>query len=328
MEIYVNDQRLDAQLSGEKSVDEVFNSVTEWIASNRSYILGFMVDGRDVARDDLKNLAIPDTGRIDFFVGDEGEMMISTVEELDRYLDQIGGTLYDGVELSRPDLMHLKEGVHWIRQILNSLSSILKIYLTSTAVRAFDRMDLNSILDRLDLRANELIQEFHPETVELFLDDLRGIKQFALRLAERLRTMYADFDSVVEVVTEFDEKLSDLTDSIVSVNESFHMGREQEALDSLNVSSDRLSLYLAALHAIDYRLQADRGEGIYHIEFEGVTLEERIGRITELLHGLSNALEERDLVTAGDILEYELTETLHNLKPYLTGIRQFVVARN
>jgi len=328
MQIFVNDERLEAQLSGETHLNQVYDSIGKWTAGNNKYLLGFLVDGQEVMVEDLHGIEISMTDRIDFFIGDEVDMMITTIEELDRYLDQIGNTLFLGTECTETDLNNLNEGVHWIRQIMGSISSILKIDLETTTVPVFEvSQSLSNILDNLEGLSESLLINFTPETVDEFLEYLRGIKFFALRLGMQLRTMHADMDELIDIIDEFDREMDGLLSEIASINESFNSGNDQEALDMLQIGSEKLNRYLSVIYALDLKVSGTGGESLFTIERENRALSVVAEQITQLLRNLSEALEKNDLVTAGDILEYELTESLSILKPYLPEIRQFVVAR-
>lgn len=336
MQIYVNEQELDAQLTGEQNLAQIYNAVSEWIAGHNRYILSMRVDSQDVALSGLDDIGMESVARVDFYVGDELDMVLTTLGELDRYVDQIGSTLYESEGVAEKDILNLNEGMQWIRQILSSFSSIINLDLGSMSVlvpgsegsEAIDR-----ILERLDKRIQNFAHQNGREAIEDFLEDLRSFKFFVMKLELQLRTMNARTDELVGLIERFDKEMPELTKGIVSINESFNSGKDFTALETLDRITERLNEYISALFALDYQLrraQESKPEqgvrSLKDIQIGDVSFHTVATDLTALLKELSGALEENDIVAAGDILEYELTEKLTTLQPYLTEIRQLVLA--
>ena len=92
------------------------------------------------------------------------------------------------------------------------------------------------------------------------------------------------------------------------------------------INYEKINIYISALYALDYKSNIESERSIMHHEKNDEPFLIHVSALTELLHDLSSALEENDIVAAGDILEYELTEKLQLLVPYLSGIRHLMVA--
>ncbi|MCB1326458.1 MAG: hypothetical protein H7A21_05940 [Spirochaetales bacterium] len=331
MNIFVNEQQLDAELTDEQNLEQVYAAVNNWIADHKRYILGMRVDSQEVSLSALKELPTSEVQRVDFYVGDELDMVLTTLDELDRYVDQIGSTLFELHQLSESDRTNLSDGMAWIRQILNSFSSIMHIDLGGMNVlvpgsqgsEAIDR-----ILERLERRTQLFGKENNREAIEDFLEDLRSFKFFIMKLALQLRTMNARQEDLVKQVEKFEAEIPAMADEIASINESFNAGRDQKALETLDSTTDRLNAYLSALFALDYQLRRKGEKSIHEVEVASVPFHALASELTGMLRDLSGALEENDIVAAGDILEYELTDKLRGLRPYLSEIRQLVLATN
>lgn len=329
MQIYVNEQELDAELTGEKNLQQIYEAVSDWIADHKRYILGLKVDSTDVSLSSLNAIEASGVQRVDFYVGDELDMVLTTVGELDRYVDQIGATLYEIDSVGPEDADNLREGIQWIRQILHSFSSILSLDLSAMSVlvpgsqgsEAIDR-----IIERLEKRVDRFAQDNGRAAIEDFLEDLRSFKFFVMKLYLQLRTMSARSEDLIAMVDEFEKRIPEIVQETASINASFNAGKDFTALETLDRTTGVLNEYIAALYALDYQLKKSRGRGFQEIEVGGVSFFTAASELTALLKDLSSALEENDIVATGDILEYELTEKLSALAPYLTEIRRFTLA--
>ncbi len=331
MEIYVNEQELDAELSGEKNLAEIYEAVNSWTQEHRKYILGLKVDDEEIAVGRLAGIPTEGVARVDFYIGDETDMMLATIEELDRYVDQVGSTLFTREIISAEDAANLREGMDYIRQIIGSVSALLQIDLASrpAAVTALDDIQeepLEAILARMEKQITVLGAGAGREPIEHFLADLRDFKLFLMQLILRTRTLGAGLEELLETVEDFERGLPDLIEEIISINAQFNSGKDAGALETLDRITMRLHDSISALFALDYKLRARDGSTIAGLEIEGVPFRKRADALTGLLRDLSGAFEENDIVAVGDILEYELTARLEELRPYLAEIRQLVLA--
>lgn len=330
MQIFVNNQKLDAQLAGEKTVAEVYEAVSRWSADNRKYILSLRVDDNDVSLETLKEMPTEDVDRLDFFIGDEMEMVLTTLSELDRYVDQIGGILFEQTALSGEDIVHLCEGVHWIQEIMKSVAGILNLDFTSISVPANHPGtegdgSIQECLHRLTARAEGFTHLSGREEIELFLEDLRSLKSYSMSLLLQIRAIHAGREELIEILEDFETGLPTLLEDIVEINRGFNTGTDAASLESLESLTGRLEGFMAALTALDYQLRRNDGEGILGIDLEGIPFSTRVDSLTALLKDLSSALEESDVVAVGDVLEYELTDQLRGIAPYLSRIRLLAV---
>ncbi len=329
MQIYVNEQVLDAKLSGEKNIAEVYDAVKSWSHENKKYILGLRVDSQEVVMSALGNISTDGVNRLDFYIGDEMDMVQTTVEELDRYLDQIGSTLFELENLSDLEVSNLKDGMHWIDQIMNSISSILRmdLHLSVLASDEFRSEPIDEILKRMRQAVDKFSALSDRESIESFLEDLRNFKAFVMKLSLQLRMVGADPGDLTGILVEFNENIPSLAEQIVSINANLNAGRDRIALEILEKTTDRLNRYITALFAFDFHLSRAGDKTLADITINGESFLACASSLTDLLRNLSTAMEDNDMVAAGDILEYELTEKLRAMRPYLTEIGQLMVAR-
>lgn len=335
MQIYVNDQQLDASLSDEKYVSQIYEEISRWSEENKKYILDVKVDQKEMSPVQLERLDVDHVERLDFYIGDELEMVLVTVDELDRYIDQVGSTLYEAEEISEKEAKDLEDGMHWIRQIMASLTTILNLDLASMEPSFIpvdpeneDHISVELVLVQMEKAIDGFISgERGRNRIEDYLTELRSFKMFIMRMHLHLRAMNAGLEELVELVRDFENQIPDLCKEAVSINESFNTGNDAKALEQMDSFTERLNVFVSALFALDYRRSSDGAGALFDYEVKGVPFRTISAALTELLNDLSDALEQNDIVAAGDILEYEMTDRLNDLLPYLSGIRELVVAQ-
>lgn len=340
MNIYVNDQKLDAQLSGEKTVKEIYDEIYRWSENQKKYILSLAVDQQEVAVSGLKDIPTTNVQRLDFYMGNEIEMVLSTLNELDHYMDQIGNTLFENKQLNPADRTHLTDGIHWIRQIMDSIATILHLdlkelrspYLTTPGETSDETSDeetaeqavVEDFINGLEQKVSHLQND--DDSIVDFLNDLRAFKFFIMKLQLQLQAMNTEFEDLLQTLTDFDKNIPELKEKIIAINTAFNAGRDKNALEDLDRFTGRLDHYLAALFALDQKFDSKQHASISQLKMDEQSFRSKIDAMTMLLKELCTALEEQDMVAAGDILEYEITQQLDDIRPFLGEIQQLMVA--
>ena len=136
----------------------------------------------------------------------------------------------------------------------------------------------------------------------------------------QLKSLGVDTSELVKVLSDFEKKLPEIKDDLVSINSSFQRGHDAKALELLTLISTQLNINISALYALDFKAQQKGLSPVTDFNIDTISFHSVAGELSTLLQELSNALEEGDIVALGDILEYELTEKLEKLKPYISKI--------
>lgn len=330
MEIYINNEILDAKISDEKNASEIFSAISSWLQKNRRFILGCRVNERDVSVQKLNEISADQVERMDFEVGDEMDMLVSTLTETDRYVEQIGSVLFERETLDAEDIKNLVEGTGYLKEIMISISSIIKTELSKipspfSSDRDEHKENMEEVVDRMTEAAKSFSPGIHRDEYETFLMDLRILKMYLMGLVSRFETVMSGREELIESIEEFEKRIPDMKEEIVSINEDLNTGKDAGALDTLDKIVLELNGYTSAVFALDQQLQRGGNSSIPKIEVNGVPFSEKAEALTVLLKNIAVSLEERDMVALGDILEYELTEHLENLFPYLPEIRRISV---
>lgn len=313
MEIFVNNHKLDADLDNEKTIGDIVLGVNNWVESNQKYVVSCFVDGNDYDLSVMEDLDIEKIGRIDFIIGEEMDVLVSSLEELDRYVDTIGSTLIGRDSLTENESRDLSEGIIWIDTVVTSAKKLLKLNLDT--IRPMGKgKNVLEILENLHKSVS------HLETVtkiESFLEDLRDLKLFILDLRNRTEILDLNKDQLLEILKDYTTSMDAIKTNFMKVNENFQSGRDKLASEMLTDGIGKMNTLLTAL--ISLRNSHPQLE-LEKIEIESENLSSYNKNLNECLTQIAIGLENNDLVDVGDILEYELPDLLDGLKPYLDKI--------
>jgi hypothetical protein len=314
MQIFLNEEILDTKLENEKTVAEVYSGVKTWIEKNGKYLVSCKVDGYEKEQNELESISLESVARVDFYVGEGLDVLIGSLIELDNYVNKIGETLFGRDSLTEKESKDLKEGKIWISSVLNAAKSMLRI--------DFDKIKPHG----LDYPISTVIEEILTEkkldsvkSIENYLEHLRDFKLFVMDLINRITLLNLDTETVKEILSTYGNNMEVLKKEFISVNENFQSGKDLLATELLQHSSGRLHLLISGLISVagrinDYNVEAIRVEDDSLLSINTL--------LNDKLSQVAQALEENDIVTVGDILEYELPEILDKFVPFLKLIRE------
>ncbi|TGK16757.1 hypothetical protein [Leptospira kmetyi] len=315
MEIYINEHLLDSSLENEKKLGEVFGEINKWVESKGKYLLGCTVDGIEFQASSMNEQGIESANKMEFFVGEEMDFLVSTLTELDLYVDKVGSTLFGRDSLTEKESSELGDGVRWIQTVLNSASNLLHLKLDQIKPMGTGNT-VSQIVSEISSNCGSLD---NTETIEAFLEHLRDLKLFIMDLIARTQVLDLDLPTLKEILDTFIGNIGGLKEGFVKVNEAYQSGKDEVATELLTQSISQINVLLTSFITLKLRKPDLDLAGI---SIDGVGFEEKTGELNEILAGIAVALEEKDIIRAGDSIEYELPGTLDEFLPFLKLIRE------
>lgn len=317
MEIYVNNQKIDVRLDNEKTLADIFEGIVHWVESNGKYVVSCYADGKDFGLHDMGSLSFQNVERMDFIIGEEIDVVKVSLEELDSYIDNVGNTLLGRDSLTESETRDLQEGMNWVDSMVTSITKLLRIRMDNIKPMGKGK-NVEEILLSLQKNVNHLDSV---TSIENFLEDLRDLKLFVLDLKNRTMVLDMDRDELLKVIQEYAHNIEKIKNDFISVNENFQSGKDRKASELLENAISNMNLLLTALISLKYSFP---NLNLESITVDGEQLADFNKNMNEILVEIAQALEENDIIRAGDILEYELPEYLDKFKPYVQEIIKLV----
>ena len=297
MKIYINEEILNSKIEKEETIGEVYSEIKKWAESQGKFVLQCLVDGTEMQQDQLKNIQIDSAERLDFYVGENLDVLISGLIELDKYIDTVGNTLLGRDSLTEKENRDLKDGVFWISEVMESAKNLLKLDYT----KIIPLPGGNTLQEIINSITNDIAH----------LDSVTGVENY----------LEIDLHTIKEIISTYADNMEVLKKEFIRINENFQSGKDAVAGELLNHSIGRLHVMLSSFVSLkgrfpEYNLDA--------IEIEGETLGDTIEKLNSLLSEVAKSLEINDIVMAGDLLEYELPDVLEKFVPFLRKIKEIL----
>lgn len=315
MNIYINEVAVETRIDKEENLGQVYEEVRKWAESQGKFLLRCLKDGEEYSQVDLFALGLDQVERLDFFVGENLDVLVSALLELDRYVDAIGSTLLGRDSLTEKENRDLSEGIRWIQELLTSARTLMGLDFEQVRPVPEGR-NVKEILEFISDNSGIL----HSYSgIETFLEYLRDLKLFIMNLINKASALTVDQATLLEIIRAYSQNMDVLKNEFIRVNENLQSGKEVIAGELLGHSTGRLQVLLSALISLQAKLP--------HSSLEEMVISgKKLGDITEKLKGLleqvADSLDSGDMVMAGDLLEYELPDVLEELVPFLSSIHK------
>ncbi len=317
MKIYINEEIVNSKIEKEETIGDVYSEIKKWAESQGKFVLQCLVDGTEMQQEQLNNIQINSAERLDFYVGENLDVLISGLIELDKYIDTVGNTLLGRDSLTEKEHRDLKDGVFWISEVMESAKNLLKLDYN----KIIPLPGGNTLQEIISSITNDIAHLDSVTGVENYLERLRDLKLFTMTLINKTSILGVDLHTIKEIIATYADNREVLKKEFIRINENFQSGKDAVAGELLNHSIGRLHVMLSSFVSLkgrfpEYNLDA--------IEIEGETLGDTIEKLNSLLSQVAKSLEINDIVMAGDLLEYELPDVLEKFVPFLRKIKEIL----
>lgn len=279
MRIYIGEELLNFELNETLPFAQIIAKLTAWAESQKRFIIDYRVAAKpEFAEKDELNSDEIDV--IHLQIGDQTDLLESNLRELIDYADRVGmhlaKVIQEGKSLDTKETNDLKAGGVFVAELLGTLTNYLKPENAEVLTHALNALNTNP----------DLIEKING--LALIQNQLK----LWLRQTEFSRVTPAE---AVERVSEFRARAAEIGAELEQIAARFTQGKEQEALQRLETVSQAL-VDAAILLRIANDARKDMAE-----------------KLVALLGDLTKAVDSRDLVTAADIVDFDLRDLLKEL---------------
>jgi hypothetical protein len=279
MEIYVGDERLQFELTEELAFSAIMQKLQAWAESQNLYIIDYRIAAKP-GFEKKEDLTSEEIDVINLRLGDKRDLIEANLRELIDYTDRAGfhlaGVIQSGRALSPQEEQDLNTGGVFLAESLQTLQTYLKPDNHESLAQAVK--ELNSNPDLIEkINALALIQN----QLKIWLRQTEFSRITPEEAAER--------------VANFRARMPDMQAELERIAARLTQGREQEALQMLeHVSQTMVDAVVLMRIANDDKQRA--GE-----------------QLVLLLGQLTAAIDSRDLVSAADIVDFDLRDLLKEM---------------
>lgn len=330
MEIQINNYPVEIELEDEKTIQDVVDSVSQWANSRALIFIGIDIDGNYFGLDEIPELSIEGVSVLNCLVQSRADIVYETLNEAiiycDRVIDYMVEIKQQGADAD--ELEDLVSGMDWLQEVFSTVSHLLS-------------MDMNEINFRdknVNYYVNLLIEMKHNINSFLAENQENGIPQLDDALFHNLKEIYAIFMVSEEMKRLITESIDSPDTLIVSLKDirtvlpeqvknleeaavAYQTGKDDEAAEKLFQFIDFMFDFTRTCYQVAPVFNIDLRE----IVVEDISLDEKNRELQSLLHDTLEVMENNDMISLADILEYEIMESINNIDKYIDILLENII---
>jgi len=333
MEIQINDYPVDFELTGEKTITDVVNSISEWTQQRDLIFTEAGINDRSYPVDSLPDISLDEIETINCFVQSKADVIISSINagidycgKVQEYLDKC---LTSGNKPSG-EIDNIISGIDWVMEVLQKVQQLLAIDFNQVMYRD------NSIqyyIDKIITFGNALNLTDNEKSINDFIEkekaifaDLAGIFKMFLMSEDIKMLVVQSIDSpdvLLRSLLGIKENIPDQVKNLEEISISYQTGKDEIASEKLNHFIDFIFKYSRTC----YQIVPVFGIDLDDVKVDGQSLNEKNNALENLLKEIIDVMENNDIISLSDILEYELKPSFENLEIYIDSVIEFLEKR-
>jgi len=329
MEIIINDEKLDYTIEQEKSLGDVLNSLENWIMDNGGVIDRVLVDEKDIHLDrqseelhqsitSIKKLSLQTLSRFDH--------AFTTIQTVGRYIDKVIGEYLKSRNIEDYEL--IIEGIHLIAEGMKRAAGILHLReMVIVDEKGRSLSDILADLNRMiDLYEKQYIDGEERSELRGILTELQHLLPKVLNWAVLKNSLGEGGGSGLEVfflkavLIDLENISTRMLDRFERIGENLQVGRDGEALNDLFRVTELMdeTIYVLQFFLTAYSMDSSV------LSSSDFSIEELFRKMTDALKEVEESFKSDDLITVGDILEYEIKPLFEAMIDLLHRIGVFI----
>jgi hypothetical protein len=327
----INSHPVEFELEGESSLADIVNSIATWTAERDLILSQVHVDEQAYDLGDLPEIDLSGVRNINCIVQSKADLVITTIDEGIRYCERALGYIDSlGGDAEAPSIEDLAAGMEWLAEVL----------LIVAQQAGLDREELRHGSETLASHVRRLREMKESVTAgggpRESTAGLKANRETIVRsreffgiilMSQEMRSLVMrSIDSPDMVVTQLssiregiDSEMANLEAAAVA----FQTGKDREGAERLNAFIDFVYGYSRAC----YQVSPLFGVDLSAVAVEGESLEEKNARLRDLLDQITEIMQNNDIISLADTLEYEIKPSLENLGTYLDLLLSRIAGR-
>ncbi len=321
MDVYVNGQLLSIEIEDEKTAFDVVKGITDFFAKEEipQFVTKILIDGNEYsfANDEsLKAIEIDSVKKIEFEFEDIIGVSKLSVEQILLYIDLL--KQYVTENKWNDFFSNIEDSLEWIESGMNQIMEIFSLkseFLTLKTLFSEELVDLKKKI--------VLLSEVNfPLATDVIQDIIIICEKMGIVISKVFQKLDLGFtgnvqESIILRITDILPLYDELIPVLPEVSTLLQKACDKDAMDIIQklttLIDGSISIFLASKN-----LELDI---FNNLEVNGMSFDSFFDSLTEHLHELVSAIENKDSVMIGDLVEYEFLPNIEEMKELLAELK-------
>ena len=321
MQVLINDFPVDFDLQQDKKVSDIVNSISEWTRDRDLVFSELYIDDRYYPIDGAPEINLSEVKTINCIVQSKADIVFSSVDEATRYCDRAAAFMQrvaGNGQYEPSEIENLLTGISWLLDVLARVIGLLGIPYGRLKYRDFGLahyvQTMEAFRDSISASGADAALAIGAH-LDVFTD-MRHLFRMILLSDEMRSLIIQSIDSPDVLISSIRQTRDELNEQLASVQAAavaYQMGKDGEGSERLKAFVDFVFRYTRTCYQLVPMFRIDLAE----IQVDGVDLEQKNRDLRNLLHEVIAVMENNDIISLSDILEYEIRPAMENLGTYM-----------
>ena len=327
MEIQINDCPVDFELNNEKTIRDVIESIADWSRQRNLIFTETAINNNCYSIDKIPDITLDKVETLNCFVQSKADVVISTLNAASDYCLKADKFIKKSVKDGKVDINELENaasGIDWIIEVLVKISDLLGV---NTNEFKYKDEPLDFYISGLKKFKNSIYENKtdnkkiissineEPEIFTVVIDILK-----MLLMSGNMRALVVEsidspdvlLDTLKEIKNQISSQLKNLEEIAVSYQTKKDDAGAEKFDDFINFifNYSRTCLQTVPVFGID----------LEKIIIDDISLNRKNNEIQDHLNNIIDAMENNDIISLSDILEYEMKSSIENLELYIDAL--------
>jgi len=317
VEICINNYPVDFELEGEETVSDIVDSISQWARERELIFTEVHIDDERYYIDELPQGSLDNVSIINCVVRSKADVVFTTIDEGIRYCDRVNSFIT--AESGAGNAEDLATGIDWLIEVVDALFGLLAISPEDVKVRD---IQASALIDEMTSLREKLNSAGGDETLSLVKDSGRlfgNIREMfkLLIVSDEMRQLIVQSidspDAILHSLKSLKEEFPGQIKNIEETAIAYQTGKDADGSAGMDRFIDFIYRYTRTCYQAVPVFEID----LKALEINGVSLEEKNGMLHDFLNQTIIILENNDIISLSDILEYEILPALEDLGDYL-----------
>ena len=325
MDVLINNCAIDFLVEDEKTAKDVAQSLIVWTKERNLIFSEAVINDEYYAIENIPEIPIEEIRTINCIMQSRAELIVSSIyegiaycEKAQKFIAQVADKKISALEVAP-----LPDGLLWLSDVIKMVYELLALDMQKVKYMDYT---VDEYISQLELLREKISPPDESDSfIELlsdsraFLDMIKGVFRMSL-MSQNLRDIITKSidspDVLIKTLISVKEGLPQTMALLADTALAFQSGHDENGAQNLQQFVDIISQYIRT----SYQLEPVFGISLSDIVVDGVTLVEKNNSINSHLNGLIDVMENNDIISLADILEYEMLPVLDNLGLYLDKV--------
>lgn len=321
MELTINNYPIHFQIEKEKTVTDIIHSISQWAHERELIFTEVHIDDESYLIDRAPEKDLGDVSTINCIIQSKADLVFTIIEEGASYCNRVAAFIEQHTNadsLSKEQVQQLITGIDWLLEVMSKVTGLLGISAEQLQVK--DRT-VSWYVEELETMHGKLEGNGSSDIAGVlksgnFFTELRAVFRLLLHSDEMRKLIIQSIDSPDIIISSLEQIRAEVADQLKKIEETavaFQTGKDDEGSRGLQVFIDFMYRYTRTCYQVGPVFNID----LSSIEVNGKSLEDKNTELQDFLNETLSILENNDIISLSDILEYEILPALEDVEQYI-----------